>query len=328
MIQTKERRALIIGGLGFIGSNVAHRLVASGWKVRILDACISPYGWNHANISGIEHELEDVVKGDVREASLVSRSIQGCDFVFNFAGQVGREISMEKPYFDLDVNCRGALNILEACRRLDRKCKVLFAGSRGQIGEPVYLPVDEKHPDNPTDIYGIHKLAAEKYHLLYHKVYGLPTVSLRLNNVYGPRCQMKYGHYGVLNLFIRKVLCDESITVYGDGQQTRDYVYIEDVVDAFVRAALNPVADGQIFLVGSGKETKFMDMVKAVFEVAGKGHYVHRPFPPNLQKIDILRFVSSYKKLERLLGWKPKVSLKEGLEDTVAYYRKRLGDYL
>lgn len=146
MIQAEGKRALIVGGLGFIGSSLAHRLIALGAKVRILDACLSPYGWNYANIEGIEPELEDVVTGDVRDASVVSRLIQDCDFVFNFAGQVGREISMKDPYLDLDVNCKGALTVLEACRELNPNCKVLFAGSRGQFGEPVYLPVDEKHP--------------------------------------------------------------------------------------------------------------------------------------------------------------------------------------
>lgn len=182
--------------------------------------------------------------------------------------------------------------------------------------------------DNPTDIYGIHKLAAEKYHQLYHKVYGLPTVSLRLNNVYGPRCQIKYGHYGVLNLFIRKVLCGEPITVYGDGQQTRDYIYIDDVVEAYVRAALNPAADGQISLVGSGTEARFLDMTKAIIEIVEKGQYVHTPFPESLQKIDILRFVASHKKIKNLIGWEPMVGLKDGIEKTVAYYHQNLKDYL
>ncbi len=318
---------LITGGLGFIGSNLAHRLVALGAEVTLLDACLEPYGWNFANIEGIADRVE-FIKGDVRDYGVLASCVKGKQVVFHLAAQVGREISMENPALDVDINCYGTLNVARACAETGQRIKVVYAGSRGQIGEPVYVPVDEQHPTNPTDVYGINKLAAEKYLLLFGKVYGFPVVSMRLNNVYGPRCQMHHGFYGVLNWFIKKAMTGEPIPVYGDGRQTRDYVYIDDVVEAFVLAAQRPAADGEVFFVGSGVETVFLDMVKEVLRVVGKGSYVHVPFPPSREKIDIRRFVVSYEKLNRCTGWAPKVSLEEGVARTVAFYRERLALYL
>jgi len=235
---------------------------------------------------------------------------------------------MENPALDVDINCHGTLNLARACAEAGRAVKVVYAGSRGQIGEPLYLPVDEAHPTNPTDVYGINKLAAEKYLLLFGKVYGFPVVSLRLNNVYGPRCQMHQGFYGILNWFIRRAMTGEPITVYGEGSQTRDYVYIDDVVDAFLLVAQRREADGEIFFVGSGVETVFLDMVKEVLRAVGQGSYVHVPFPPTREKIDIKRFVVSYEKLQRVTGWEPHTTLAEGVAKTVEFYRKRLPLYL
>ncbi|MDZ7270229.1 MAG: NAD-dependent epimerase/dehydratase family protein [candidate division KSB1 bacterium] len=325
--QMQGVRVLITGGLGFIGSNLAHRLVSLGAEVTLYDACLEPYGWNFANIEGIADRVK-VVKGDVRDYPLLAEQVREQDVVFHLAAQVGREISMENPALDVDINCHGTLNVARACAEASRRVKVVYAGSRGQIGEPLYLPVDEEHPTNPTDVYGINKLAAEKYLLLFGKVYGFPVVSLRLNNVYGPRCQMHHGFYGILNWFIKRAMTGEPITVYGDGGQTRDYVYIDDVVDAFILAAQRPEADGEVFFVGSGVETVFLDMVKEVLRAVGKGSYVHVPFPPSREKIDIKRFVVTYDKLHRLTGWEPRTPLSEGVAKTVEFYRGRLPLYL
>lgn len=320
-------RVLITGGLGFIGSNLAHRLVGLGAKVTIYDACLDPYGWNWANIDGIAERLT-VVKADVRDHHLLASHVREAELVFHLAAQVGREISMENPALDVDINCQGTLNLARACAEAGHAVKVVYAGSRGQIGEPLYLPVDEAHPTNPTDVYGIDKLAAEKYLLLFGKVYGFPAVSLRLNNVYGPRCQMHHGYYGILNWFIKRAMTDEPITVYGDGSQTRDYVYIDDVVEAFILAAQRSETNGEVFFVGSGVETVFLDMVREVLRAVGKGSYVHVPFPPTREKIDIKRFVVTYDKLHRLTGWEPRTSLVDGVAKTVDFYRERLPLYL
>ena len=317
----RGEKIIITGGLGFIGSNLAHRLLELGAEVTLYDACLDPYGWNFANIEDVKDEIQ-FVKGDVRDFELLQKQVARCRIVFHLAAQVGREISMSDPELDIEVNCRGTLNVAKACMTKKGDVKVVYAGSRGQIGEPRYIPVDEDHPTHPTDMYGINKLAAEKYLFLYGGIGGFPAVSLRLNNVYGPRCQMNHCYYGILNWFIRNAMKGETITVYGDGSQTRDYVYIDDVVDAFVLAAAKREADGELFFVGSGTETVFLDMVKGVIEGVGSGEYTHIPFPAEREQIDIKRFVVTVEKLSVALGWQPRVPLQEGINKTVAFYRE------
>ncbi len=325
--QIRGKRILITGGLGFIGSSIAHRCVELGGDVTLLDACLEPYGWNMANIDGIADCIH-FIKGDVRDAGTVTPLVRNADIVFHMAAQVGREISMEEPDLDVSINCLGTLNVLEAARGMAAPPRILYAGSRGQVGEPIRLPVDESHPDHPTDVYGINKLAAEQYALLYHTVYGIPAVSLRLNNVYGPRCQMHAGFYGILNWFMSRAMQGEPITVYGDGLQTRDYVYIDDVVDAFIRAAASDAAAGEIFCVGSGVETVFLDMAREVVHAVGQGEIVHVPFPPSREKIDIKRFVVSTDKILNAMSWTPQTDLRTGVEQTFRFYENRLSLYL
>ncbi len=323
----RSKKVLITGGLGFIGSSLAHRLSAEGVDVTIYDACLQPYGWNYANIEEIKNDVQ-VVEADVRDEDKIREHVKNKDIIFHLAAQVGREVSMADPELDTEINCTGTIRLCKACAELNRDVKIVYAGSRGQIGEPVYLPVDENHPTNPTDIYGINKLAAEKYLLLYGHVYDFPVTSLRLNNVYGPRCQMEHGYYGILNWFVRNAMTGSDITVYGDGMQTRDYVYIDDVVDAFVRAALAPATNQDIFLIGSGVETVFLDMVKNVIHAVGQGNYVHIPFPPERESIDIKKFVITFDKFQRATGWHPEIDLRTGIEKTVEFYRDRLPLYL
>ncbi|MFQ5601685.1 MAG: SDR family NAD(P)-dependent oxidoreductase [bacterium] len=321
------KKALITGGLGFIGSNIAHRCVELGARVTILDACLEPYGWNFTNIEEIRKDVE-FVKGDVRNRNLLFELVEDKDLVFHMAAQVGREISLESPELDVEINCTGTINLLEACRKNRHGVKVIFAGSRGQIGEPIYFPVDEDHPQNPTDVYGINKVAGEQYLFLYSKIYSFPAVSLRLNNVYGPRCQMHAGFYGILNWFMANAMTGKTITVYGEGQQTRDYIYVDDVVDAFVRVAISDKTNGEVYFVGSGVETVFLDMVNEVIRAVGKGEKVHIPFPELRDKIDIKRFVVTYEKIHDTVGWQPQFDLRRGVEQTAQYYQKRLKDYL
>jgi UDP-glucose 4-epimerase len=323
----RGKRILITGGLGFIGSSIALQCVSLGADVTLLDACLEPYGWNFANIDEIKNSVL-FIKEDVRNQKRIEEIVFKSDIVYHMAAQVGREISMENPDLDAEINCLGTLHVLEAARKMETPPVIVYAGSRGQTGEPISLPVDENHPDNPTDIYGINKLAAEKYLFLYHKVYGLPVVSLRLNNVYGPRCQMHAGFYGILNWFMSKAMQGEAITVYGDGSQTRDYVYIDDVADAFIRASLTNESIGEMFYVGSGVETVFMDMVNEIVHTVGRGKIVHIPFPEAREKIDIRRFVVSTEKIHLYMGWKPMTNLVEGIGLTYRFYETRLDKYL
>lgn len=323
----QKSKILITGGLGFIGSNLANMLVDLGADVSLLDNLLAPYGGNICNVKGIRDKIE-IIDGDIRNWSLVKEVVKNRDFIFHLAAQVDQHTAMENPQLDLDINCGGTLNILEGCRLHNKETKIIFTSSRVVIGEPQYFPVDEEHPTNPKNIYGINKLHAEKYCLLYNDVYDLRTSILRLSNVYGPRAQLRYPHYGVLNLFIGYVLTNRDIPIYGDGTQTRDYVYVEDVVNALILAAENEKSISEIFFVGSGIETTLVDIAKAIIDVAGKGDYTFVPFPPTLKRTDIKRFVTNYNKIKKFLGWNPETTLHQGIANTVNFYLKNLKDYL
>ena len=321
------QEVLVIGGLGFMGSNLAHQLVSLGAKVAIYDACLDPYGWNFASIKEIKDEVEVIVK-DIRDFEALKTQVKRKDLIFSYAAQVSHIHSMRDPNLDIQVNCQGNMNILEACRQVNPEVKIVYAGTRSQVGEAEYLPVDEKHPTNPPDIYSINKLAAEKYYLLYTKVYGIPSVSFRVGNTYGPRQQVKHGDYGVLNYFMRRAMLDEPLTIYGSGEQIREYNYIDDVNDAFLLAAQSDEANGQFFGIGSGEPITFIDMTKMVIKTVGKGELVHVPFPEDRKAIDIEGFYVTSQKLNGVLGWHPVTSLEEGLHKTFAFYQERLNEYI
>jgi nucleoside-diphosphate-sugar epimerase len=323
----KGTKVLITGGLGFIGSNLAHKLVQMGADVTILDAMLEPYGFNMQNVNDIKDDIR-IISGDIRDLKTVADAVKEKNFIFHLAAQVGRSISMNSPVLDLKINCLGTLNILNCCKKYNNSARIVYASSRAVIGEPLYFPVDENHPTNPTDVYGINKLTAEKYCLLYSKTYGIEATSLRLSNVYGPRSQIRNDYYGILNRFIGLTMMDQPLPVFGSGNQTRDYVFIDDVTEAFILAACNKRAVGETFFVGSGVETKFIDMVKMIISVVGKGSYYHRNFPSDLEKIDIKRFVVSYKKINDYLAWSPKTSLADGIKETATYYSKNLRYYV
>ncbi len=321
------KSVLITGGLGFIGSTIAHKAVSLGAKVTIYDTCLNPYGWNFANIKEIRNKAK-FVKADVRDFSKLKKNVKGKDVVIDCAAQVSHTLSMSNPLLDLDINCKGAINLLEACRQSNDRAKIIYASSRGVIGIPQTTPVDESHPESPADIQGINKLAAEKYFMLYHGVYGLKTAAMRITNAYGPRAQVKTGDYAIVNWFVKRALSGEQLVVFGDGSQTRDYVYSEDIADAMLLAAQSEKGNGEVFMLGSGKETRFIDIVRLIVRLVGKGEIVRKPWPPERKAIEIGRFVVSNAKIRRILGWQPKTSLEEGMKKTVEFYRKRLKEYL
>src|SRR3989344_6484396 len=217
----KNKKVLVTGGLGFIGSNLAIKLVESGAKITILDALIPDLGGNKFNITPVKHKVKTVI-GDLRDEKLVNRLVRGQEIIFNLAGTLSHIDSMQNPYLDLEINCHAQLCLLEACRKYNRKVKIIFAGTRNQYGKALYLPVDEKHLQEPTDINGINAVAAEKYHLLYNRIYNIKTVSLRMTNIFGPRHQMKHPRQGVLNYFLRQIMDGKTVLLYGSGQQVRD----------------------------------------------------------------------------------------------------------
>ena len=316
----KNEKVLITGGLGFIGSNLAIKLVESGAKITILDALIPDLGGNKFNITPVKHKVKTVI-GDLRDEKLVNRLVRGQEIIFNLAGTLSHIDSMQNPYLDLEINCHAQLCLLEACRKYNRKVKIIFAGTRNQYGKALYLPVDEKHLQEPTDINGINAVAAEKYHLLYNRIYNICAVSLRLSNTFGPRHQMKHPKQGVLNWFIRLLLDGKIVELFGDGSQIRDVNYVDDVADALILAAKSKKADGQVYNLGGNPQT-LKEFVQKTIKVLGYGKYKIIPFPKDRQLIEIGNYVADIKKINDNLGWHPKISTEAGIIKTIEYYKK------
>ena len=312
---------LITGGLGFLGSNLAHRLVDLGADVLIVDSLVPGYGGNLFNVADIEDKLRINI-ADIRDENSMDYLVRRQDLIFNLAGQVSHIDSMNDPYTDLEINCRAQLSILEACRRFNPKVKVVYASTRQIYGKPLYLPVDEMHPKRPTDVNGINKMAGEWYHILYNNVYGIRATSLRLTNTYGPRQLMMHNRQGFIPWFVRQALDGEEISIFGDGSQLRDFTYVDDAVEAFLLAGSSPEADGEFFNVGGMGPISLKQFVESLLEVAGSGSYRLVPFPPEKQSIDIGSCYTDYSKIRNALGWEPKVTILEGLKRMVEYYRE------
>jgi UDP-glucose 4-epimerase len=321
------KNCLVTGGLGFIGSNLAHRLVALGARVTLMDSMIPDYGGSFYNVRGIEDAV-GINIADVRDRASMDHLIQGRDYLFNLAGQVSHVDSMRDPFVDLEINCRSQLSILESCRHNNRDVKIVFACSRQVYGKPQYLPVDERHPVHPVDVNGVNKVAGEQYHLLYHAAYGIPASSLRLTNTFGPRQLVKHDRQGFIATFVRKAVEGGEIALYGDGQQVRDLNYVDDVVDAFLLAAAADRANGQVYNLSGDPPISLRTVAEKLIEIAGKGSFRTIPFPYEKKRIDIGSYYGTSDRIRRDLGWQPRVSLEEGLRRTVDYYREHLRHYL
>jgi UDP-glucose 4-epimerase len=323
----RGRRVLITGGVGFIGSNLARQLVDLGADVLIVDSLLPDYGGNLFNLQGIEHRLR-VNVADVRQGTTMAYLVRDREVIFNLAGQVSHIDSMRDPHTDLEINCRSQLTILEACRQSNPATKVVFAGTRQIYGRPDRLPVDETHLVRPTDINGINKAAGEQYHLVYNNVFGVRACSLRLTNVYGPRQLIRHNRQGFIGWFIRLALEGREIQVFGDGSQIRDFVYVDDVADAFLRAGASDACNGGVFNVGGADHIAHRDLVELLIEEAGGGSVRYVDWPDDKRRIDIGSFYSDSSKFQRTTGWAPVVSLREGLRRTFAYYRAHAEKYI
>ncbi|HOG27734.1 MAG TPA: NAD-dependent epimerase/dehydratase family protein [Vicinamibacterales bacterium] len=323
----RGRRVMITGGAGFIGSNLARRLVDLGANVLLVDSLIPEYGGNLFNIRGIADRVRLNV-ADVRQDSTMSYLVRHVEIIFNLAGQVSHIDSMRDPFTDLEINCRSQLSILEACRRNNPAAKVVFAGTRQVYGKPDCLPVTERHLVRPTDVNGINKVAGEYYHLVYDHVFGVRACSLRLTNIYGPRQLVKHDRQGFIGWFIRLAVEDREIQIYGDGSQLRDFVYVDDAADAFLRAGAADACNGEVFNVGGAEPVSHRDLVRLLIEVAGTGRVRFVPWPEEKRAIDIGSFYADSSKFKAATGWEPRVALRDGLARTVAYYRAHLPHYL
>ena len=318
---------MITGGLGFIGSNLARRLVELRADVLLVDSLIPDYGGNFFNIAGIEDRVR-VNIADVRQASTMNYLVRDRQLIFNLAGQVSHIDSLRDPHTDLEINCRSQLTLLEACRWHNPSAKVIYASTRQIYGKPDFLPVTEQHLVRPTDVNGINKAAGEYYHLVYNNVFGIRAASLRLTNVFGPRQLIKHNRQGFMAWFIRLALQDREIQVFGDGSQVRDFVYVDDAVEAFLVAGMCERCDGEVFNVGGSEPIAHRDLVELLVELAGTGRYRFVEWPPEKKAIDIGSFYADSTKFRTAAGWAPTISLREGLTRTLAYYRTNLRQYL
>ncbi|HEX6732902.1 MAG TPA: NAD-dependent epimerase/dehydratase family protein [Pyrinomonadaceae bacterium] len=323
----KGRSVLITGGLGFIGSNLARKLVEiGGVEVTILDALLPDQGGNIYNIHDIRNRVK-LHQGDMADDHVINHLVGGVDYIFNLAGSTSHLDSMQLPHRDLELNCAAQLSLLEACRSFNPRVKIVYTSTRQVYGKPVYLPLDEQHRVAPLDINGINKLAAERYHLLYHKVYGARVTCLRLTNTYGPRQQMYDGRKNFIAWFIRQAIDGEIIELYGEGRHRRDLTYVDDVVEALLLAGANETAEGEVFNLGSEEPVRLSDIAERLISITGRGSVRNVPFPIERQLIEIGNCYLSYQKIESALGWRPRTDLQKGLRHTVEFYQKNKSNY-
>lgn len=315
-------RTLVTGGLGFIGSNLVHRLVALGAAVTVIDALIPGHGGNRANIAGVESAVR-VVIGDLRDRPLVEDLVTGQDVIFNLAGQISHEDSMADPFTDLALNTLAPLTVLEACRSRNRDARVIFTATRQSYGKPQYVPVDERHPMLPVDTNGVHKWAGEYYHLLYHNVYGIRTCSLRLTNTYGPRQVHDRHTQGVFPFWIGRALAGLPLALYDGGNELRDVNYVDDVVDALLLAAMSDEAIGEPFNLG-GPPVSLRQFAETLSAVVGGLELIDVIYPPDRKAIAPGNIYLEYGKISRVLQWMPKTPLHEGIAQTVEFYRGKV----
>lgn len=317
----KGRKVLITGGLGFIGSNLAKRLVELGANIILVDSLVAEYGGNLFNIEDIKDRVK-VDIADVRDEYIMDYLVQNQDYLFNLAGQTSHLDSMQDPHTDLEINCRAQLSILEACRKYNPGIKIVFTSTRQIYGRPEYLPVDEKHPLRPVDVNGINKMAGEWYHILYNNVYGIRACALRLTNTYGQRMRVKDARQTFLGLWFRLLIEGKPMELYGDGKQLRDFNYVDDVVDALILAAVREEANGMVFNLGSEEIINLKDLAELLIKIYGKGKYTLKPFPQERQKIDIGDYYADFGLIKTKLGWSPRISLETGLKQTLEYCLK------
>jgi UDP-glucose 4-epimerase len=322
----RGRRVVITGGLGFIGSNLAARLVGLGARVTLIDSLIPEYGGNLHNIAGLRRQVT-VNISDVRNNHALPHLLRGQDYLFNLAGQTSHMDSMTEPDTDLEINCRAQLSILEVCRKHNPGIRVVFASTRQIYGRPQYLPVDEKHPLQPVDVNGINKLAGEQYHLLYSTVHGIRSSVLRLTNTIGPRMRVKDARQTFVGTWIRQALRGEPFEVWG-GAQLRDFTYVDDAVEAFLLTATRPAAVGQVFNLGGRGRISLAELAALVVKLAGSGSFTVRAYPADRRKIDIGDFYADGGLIARRLGWRPRTTIRQALARTLEYYRAELPHYL
>lgn len=307
-----NKNILIAGGTGFIGQSLLKTIDGKNSRITVLSrkTNINKTLLRSKKISIIS------VKGDVADSRLVKRLAKDKDIILNFAGD-GIMESIDSPLADLKTTCIGSLNILEACRNYNKQCKIIFSGSRMELGYTTKIPVKEGVVPHPTSFYGIHHYTVSQYVRLYYDLFGLRTTALRFSSTYGPRISNRAGQTTIVNNFINKALENKKISVYGDGSQLRDFLYVDDALSAILKAVSYKKADGEIFNIGSGERIKFIEMAKMVVKIVGKGRIEMAPWPKKHLQIETGDYVADYTKASKLLKWRPTTSLEDGIKKTV-----------
>jgi UDP-glucose 4-epimerase len=323
-IEGKE--VLITGGLGMIGSTIARKLTAYGAHVTIMDACIEPYGSNFFNIDEIKNSVTLNI-ADIRDKESIKVLVRGKDIIFNLAAQVSHNDSIDNPFLDADINYIGHLNVLEALRNYNPDAVILHAGSRLQFGRNETVPVNENHPLRPRTPYALNKTAAENSYAFYNEMYGINCVIFRIANPYGPRSQMKHSKYSIINWFLRLIMENHSVRIFGNGSQIRDYIYVDDLANAFIAASVTENCYGHVFNIGSGKGTRFSEMVETIMQIVGSGAIEYVPWPEDYVNVETGDYVTDITKICSFTDWRPTVSLREGIELTHKYYLKNRNHY-
>ena len=322
-----NKKVLITGGLGFIGSNLARRLVGCGNSVTVVDSLIPEYGGNLRNLQDLRDQVV-VNLSDVRDPFSINELIKGQDYLFNLAGQTSHLDSMNDPFTDLDINAKAQLSILEACRKNNRDIRIVFASTRQIYGKPQYLPVDERHTLSPVDVNGINKIAGEQYHLLYNQVHEIRSSVLRLTNTYGPRMRIKDARQTFLGIWIRNLLEGKLIQVYGDGQQRRDYNYVDDLIDALIIAATESEAIGEVYNLGAPDPMSLSETAKVMCHGIKGASWNLVPFPKDRKAIDVGDFICDYSSFSSAFRWDPKIKFEEGIKRSLEYFRSELEHYI
>lgn len=320
------KSALITGGMGFVGSNLAIKLCQLGAKVTVLDAMIPDYGGNEFNVYPVREQIR-VNYCDIRDESAVNYLVRDQDFIFHLAGQACHVMSLTNPFPDIEINITGTAIIMEACKKFNRDAIVVYTGTRGQYGPLLTLPANEEAPTNPKGIYEISNLTAEKIIKVYNDVHGIRSVLLRLTNIYGPRSQMMHSRFGVANWFCRLAIDNAKIQVFGDGSILRDFVYVDDCVDAILRTGITPSCYGAIFNVGSDVPVSFLELVQKIIDVAKSGRWEFAEFSAERKAVEMGDFYSDITKITKYTGWRPTTSLESGMAQTIEYYRKHRDKY-
>lgn len=317
----RNKQVLITGGLGFIGSNLAVALVKKGAQVTIVDNLLPRQGGNLFNIKPVKNKLK-VIFADIRNQKSMSYLVRDKDFIFHLAGQVSHVDSIRNPLRDLSINAEGTLVVLEACRKFNPSIKLLFSGTRGQYGSSARLPVNESHPMNPKGVYAITNLCAENLVMVYDEIHKISSIAFRITNTYGPRHQMLHDEYGVLNWFIRKAIDNETIPVFGNGRILRDFLYVDDLVSALLESGLCDRAYGNVFNVGTGKPTNFIELAKIITKIAKSGSFKFTGFTKERKEIEPGDYYADIRKIRKIVDWRPRIDLETGIKKTIGYYIK------